>query len=342
MKLVIQIPCFNERDHIHETLAGLPRELPGFDAVEWIIIDDGSTDGTAELVEDLVDEVVRLPRNRGLAAAFRAGLDACLRRGADVIVNTDADNQYDARDIKLLVGPIVDHRADVVVGARPIVEIPHFSWSKKRLQRLGSAFVRWASSTDVPDAPSGFRALSREAAMRMNVFNDYTYTLETLVQAGQNGLSVTSVPIRVNGETRPSRLISSIPRYVMRSVETVIRSFVTYRPFRSFAVPGTLAFLIGFALGVRFLIFYVTGSGGGHVQSLILAALLLGIGFFLGVIGIVVDLIAVNRKLLEQLNYRIQAVEYGTRGDFQQSAVGPSPFLDESVESEFEAGARAR
>jgi len=309
-KLVIQIPCFNEEATLGITLSALPRKVAGVDTVEWLIIDDGSTDRTIEVATAHgVDHIVSLPRHQGLASAFVAGLEASLRVGADIIVNADADNQYRSDDIPTLIAPILTGKADIVVGSRPIAQMTHFSPIKKLLQRLGSWVVRLASKTDVPDAPSGFRAMSRDAAMRLHVFNDYTYTLETIIQAGQKGMIVTSVPIGTNEDLRPSRLVKSIPSYVWRQVMTLLRIFMTYRPFRFFAVPGTLLFSLGVAIGVRFLYFYFTKRGAGHVQSLILAALLVGIGFFLTVIGLLADLISVNRKLLERVDWRVQKIE---------------------------------
>jgi glycosyltransferase involved in cell wall biosynthesis len=306
-KLIIQIPCYNEELTLPATLADLPRKLPGIDQIEWLIIDDGSTDRTVEVAHECgVDHVVCLPGHQGLARGFMAGLNACLSRGADVIVNTDADNQYCAADIANLVEPILWREADIVIGARPISTIATFSPLKKMLQRLGSWTVRLASGTRVPDAPSGFRAFSRNAARRLNVFNDYTYTLETIIQAGQAGIRITSVPIRTNDQTRESRLIRSIPRYVFRSATIIVRSFITYRPFRAFAVPGVCSMSLGLLLSLRYLWFFFTTGGAGHIQSLILTALLIGIGFALVVVGLVADLIAVNRCLLEKLNERAQ------------------------------------
>ena len=310
IKVIIQIPCYNEEETLPETLAALPRELPGVDQVEWLVVDDGSGDRTVDVArEHGVDHVVKLPRNRGLSRAFMAGIRACLEAGADIIVNTDADNQYRASDIPALVDPILNGAADLVVGARPISEIRHFSPLKRVLQRLGSWVTRILSGTEVSDAVSGFRAISRKAAMQLHVFNDYTYTVETLIQAGQKGLAVRSVPIRVNPEQRPSRLVRSTPRYVLRQATTMLRIFVTYRPFRFFAVLGTGVFLLGFLLGLRFLYFYFTASGSGHVQSVILAALLLGLGIFLFLVGLLADLVAVNRRLLEDLEARLQRME---------------------------------
>jgi len=324
MKLIIQIPCFNEEATLPGTLADLPRTIPGIDEVEVLVIDDGSSDRTAEVARELrVDHIVRLPRNLGLARAFKAGLEASLAAGADLVVNTDADNQYRGEDIPALVKPILERRADIVVGARPIQEIEHFSPVKKALQRLGSQVVRWASRTSVPDAPSGFRAMTRAAAMRMHIFSEYTYTLETVIQAGQIGLTVVSVPIGVNPQSRPSRLIRSIPSYLRRSALTIVRIFMTYRPFKFFAIPGTMALLAGLLIGLRFLYLFAVGEGSGHVQSLLLGVLLLGTGFFLVVVGLLADLIAVNRKLLEEVDYRIQELR-----DRLDGAPAAAPRLD--------------
>jgi len=304
MKLIIQIPCLNEAETLSITLAALPRKVFGFDIVEWLIIDDGSRDDTVRVAKaNGVDHVVSHSRNQGLARAFMTGLDSCLRLGADVIVNTDADNQYNADDISNLTAPILARRADIVVGARPIESIKHFSMAKKLLQKLGSWVVRVASKTDIPDAPSGFRAMSRSAAQRLMVFNDYTYTLETIIQAGQKNMAITSVPIRINKDLRPSRLVKSIPSYIQRSIVTIVRIFIIYRPFRFFATIGLALFGAGFLIGLRFLLQYLSGEGGGHVQSLILAALLLGIGFQTLLIAFVADLLAANRRLIEDLRY---------------------------------------
>ncbi len=315
MKLIIQIPCYNEEEVLGIALAELPREIPGIDVVEWMIIDDGSSDRTVEVaLSNGVDHVVRLPRNQGLAKAFMAGLEAGLKAGADIIVNTDADNQYCAYDIPKLVEPIISGEAEIVIGARPIAETAHFSPVKKYLQRLGSLVVRFASKTEVQDAPSGFRAISRDAAARINVFNEYTYTLETIIQAGQKNMAIMSVPIRTNEDLRPSRLVKSIPSYVNRSILTIFRIFMTYKPFVFFTIPGVISFGLGVLICLRFLYFYFTGDGTGHVQSLILGALLLGTGFFLVVVGLMADLISVNRKLLEKLNWKIQTIEESVQG----------------------------
>ncbi len=309
-KLIIQIPCFNEEETLGKTLEALPRAVPGIETVEWLVIDDGSTDRTVAIArEHGVDHIVRLPSNKGLAKAFLAGIDASIRAGADIIVNTDGDNQYCADDIPTLIEPILEGRAELVVGARPIVQIETFSPLKKVLQRIGSWVVRRASRTTIPDAPSGFRAMSRNAAMSINVFNEHTYTLETIIQAGIKNMGLLSVPVRVNKVTRPSRLIRSLRSYLKASIITIVRISMTYRPLRFFAVPGLGALAIGFLLGLRFVYHYLTGNGGGHVQSLILAALLLGGGSFLIVMGLVADLMAVNRKLLEDIKRRVWKLE---------------------------------
>lgn len=308
MKLIIQIPCYNEAETLAATLADLPREAPGFDTVEWLVVDDGSTDGTRQVALDNgADHVVRHTSNQGLARAFMTGLNACLQRGADVIVNTDADNQYDASCIPALVAPILAGTAEIVVGERPIQVIRHFSPLKKMLQKLGSRVVRIASGTNIPDAPSGFRAISRGAAQQIAVFSDYTYTLETIIQAGQKHIAITSVPVAVNEDLRPSHLVPSIWYYIARSVVTIVRVFVIYRPFRFFSSLAAVTFLAGFAIGVRFLVFYLSGDGGGHVQSLILATLLMGAGFQLFLVAFIADLLAANRKLMEDLLYRVRS-----------------------------------
>jgi len=305
MKLIIQIPCFNEAGTLSIALAALPRYVPGIDSVEWLIIDDGSHDETIEVAKaNGVDHVVRHMGNKGLASAFMSGLEASLRLDADVIVNTDADNQYNADDIPALVKPILEHSAEIVVGARPIETIEHFSPIKKILQKLGSWVVRVASKTDIPDAPSGFRAMSRTAAQKLMVFNNYTYTLETIIQAGQKNMTIVSVPIRVNCDLRPSKLVKSIPSYIKRSIITIIRIFVIYRPFRFFGTIGAVLFSAGFLIGLRFLWHYLQGNGEGHIQSLILASVLLGMGFQTILVAFVADLLAANRKLLEDIRFK--------------------------------------
>lgn len=319
-KLIIQIPCYNEEKTLGITLSGLPRAVPGFDVVEWLIIDDGSTDGTADVAKAYgVEHIIRHPVNKGLAAAFMTGLHACLDAGADVIVNTDADNQYYAGDIENLATPILEGRAEMVVGARPIEQTEHFSPIKKLLQRLGSRVVRIASQTSVEDAPSGFRAISRDVAMRLNVFSEYTYTLETIIQAGQKGFSIVSVPVRTNPDLRESRLLKNISSYVQRSVLTIFRIFITYRPLRFFGFSGSVLFFLGFLIGLRFLVLYFSGEGQGNIQSLILSALLLGGGFQLIIVGLIADLIAVNRKMLENIQYRISAMAYKKQPETRQN-----------------------
>jgi glycosyltransferase involved in cell wall biosynthesis len=305
MKLIIQIPCFNEESSLPITLSELPKTMPGFDNVEWLVIDDGSTDNTAEIATNHgVHHVVRHVQNQGLAKAFMTGLDACLSLGADVIVNTDADNQYRASDIEQLVAPILSHEAEIVIGARPIGDTAHFSFIKKTLQRLGSWVVRVVSGTDIEDAPSGFRAFAASAAQKLMVFNEYTYTLETIIQAGQKNIPICSVPIGTNADLRPSRLVRSMPSYIVRSFTTIIRIFVVYRPFRFFMTLGTILFLFGVLIGVRFLWFYIAEEGAGHVQSLILASVFLGMGFQTILIAFVADLLAANRRLLEEQRQR--------------------------------------
>ena len=309
-KLIIQIPCYNEEEALPATLAELPREMPGIELVEWLVIDDGSTDRTAEVArEHGVDHIVRFQRNRGLAAAFVAGLEASVKAGADVVVNTDADNQYNAADIPKLVAPILAEEAEIVIGARPIATTRHFSTFKKLMQRLGSGLTRSISKTQVQDAPSGFRAMSREAAMKLHVFNRYSYTVETIIQAGQKGMAIISVPVSTNEDVRPSRLVRSVWGYTWRQVLTMARIFITYNPFRFFAALGLIVFLTGLLISLRFVYFYVTVGGQGHVQSLILSALLMGMGFFLAIVGVIADLISVNRMLLEGLDWRLQKVE---------------------------------
>ena len=302
MKLVIQIPAWNEEAHLGETIAALPRNVAGFDRVEILVVDDGSDDATATVAREAGAGVVRLPVHRGLAVAFAAGIDAALERGADVIVNTDADGQYDARDIPALTAPILAGDAQMVIGDRQVHTIRHFSATKKLLQKLGSWVVRKISRTDVVDATSGFRAISREAALKLHVFTRFTYTLETILQAGEAGLKVVSVPVRTKTEeTRPSRLFRSNTGYVLRSLESIARIVVLYNPLRIFLRIGALPVIVGLALLGRFLYYYVTGQGpAGHVQSLILAVILITVGVQVWVVGVVADLIAVNRRLLEE------------------------------------------
>lgn len=313
MKLIIQIPCYNEEESLPRTFADLPRQIDGVDSIEYLIIDDGSTDGTVEIARELgIHHVVSFKQNKGLARGFMAGIDACLRLGADIIVNTDADNQYNGEDIKKLVQPILHHQADIVIGERPIAQTEHFSWMKKRCQRIGSMAVRIASQTDVPDAPSGFRAYSREAALHLNVINEYTYTLETIIQAGRNKAAITSVPIRTNPEMRKSRLFSSMWTYIKKSALVIIRSYMMYKPLRFFGTIGIISIAAGLILGIRFLVYYFTGTGAGHVQSLILVAILTLLGVQLIVAGLQADIISANRKILEDIQYRIRKMDSQT------------------------------
>lgn len=311
MKLIIQIPCYNEAETLEIALNDLPKKIEGIDCIEYLIINDGSKDKTVEVAKKWgVHHVVNFKQNKGLAKGFMAGLDGCLRNGADIIVNTDADNQYCGEDIEKLIRPILNGEADMVVGARPIDETEHFSWIKKKLQHFGSWVVRKASNTDIPDAPSGFRAFSREAAMRINVVNDYTYTLETIVQAGREKIAITSVPIRTNGELRPSRLFNSIMGYVKKSMLTIIRAYMMYKPLRCFTFVATVPTLIGLLIGFRYLYFVAMGTSGGHVQSLLLACTLIILGFVTLVVGLLADVLAANRKLIEDAQYHVRRAEY--------------------------------
>lgn len=311
MKLIIQIPCLNEAETLEIALNDLPKHIDGIDEIEYLIINDGSVDNTVEVAKNWgVNYVVSFKKNKGLAKGFMAGIDACLKNGADIIVNTDADNQYCGEDIEKLVRPILEGKADVVIGERPIDDTEHFSPLKKKLQHLGSYVVRKASQTNIPDAPSGFRAFSREAAMHLNVMNNYTYTLETIVQAGRSSWAITSVPIRTNGELRKSRLFHSMGAYVKRSMITIIRAYMMYRPLTFFSVLGLIPFTGGFLIGLRFLLFWINGAGSGHVQSLIFASTLMLLGFMTFIVGLQADVIANNRKILEDIQYRIRKSEY--------------------------------
>ena len=309
MKLIIQIPCYNEEQTLLQTINDLPKQIEGIDEIEYLIIDDGSTDKTVEVARELgVHHIVSFKQNKGLAKGFMAGIDACLHLGADIIVNTDADNQYCGADIEKLVGPIIEQKADIVIGERPIDETDHFSWRKKKFQRIGSWVVRIASKTDIPDAPSGFRAYSREAALRLNVINEYTYTLETIIQAGWNKTAITSVPIRTNPEIRKSRLFSSMWSYMKKSSTVIIRAFMMYNPLRFFMTLG-ISIVLGLAVGIRFLYYYFNGAGEGHIQSLILVAILMLLGIQAIIAGLQADIIAANRKILEDIQYRIRKIE---------------------------------
>lgn len=302
MKLFIQIPCYNEEKTLSIALAALPKNVAGFDLVEVLIIDDGSSDDTVKVAKEFgVKHFVKLSSNQGLAKGFMAGLNYCLKNGADVIINTDADNQYNADDIPKLTQPILDKKAELVIGARPITDIQHFSLLKKMLQKIGSWVVRVVSNANISDAPSGFRAISKNAAKQMNVFNDYTYTLETIIQAGKKRIAITSVPIRTNADLRPSKLVISTTSYIKRSIITILRIFVVYKPFAFFMSIGLLLLIIGLGLGLRFLYFYLIGDGDGHIQSVILSAIFITVGFQTGLIAFIADLLAVNRQLLEEI-----------------------------------------
>jgi glycosyltransferase involved in cell wall biosynthesis len=310
VKLVIQIPCYNEEGHLAETLASLPRSLPGFDAVETLIIDDGSTDGTVGVARRAgATYLLRFPVHLGLARAFSAGLDAALKLGAEVIVNTDADNQYRGADIALLVQPILAGRADMVIGDRAPHRVAHFGATKRMLQVVGSWVVRQLSGTSVPDATSGFRAFSRRAAMRLNVFSEFTYTLETIIQAGKKHIAIAHVPIATNPETRPSRLFGHMSTYLRHSVGTLVRIYALYEPLKVFFRLGGLCVLAGTLIGIRFVVSYLAGDGAGHIQSLIFAAVLLIVGFQTLLIGLIADLIGGNRALLEDALFRVRAIE---------------------------------
>lgn len=314
LKLIIQIPCFNEEQTIGETLKDLPRSLPGVETIEYLIIDDGSIDNTIEAARIAgAHHIKKLGNHAGLAAAFRAGLEESLRLGADIIVNTDADNQYYAGDIPKLIEPILRGQADLVIGDRQITNYVDFSPLKRYLQKLGSRVIAMASGLEILDATSGFRAFSREAALRTLVLSDYSYTLETLIQAGANHTAVKFVPVRTNKQTRPSRLMRNIPHYLAYSSATIIRAYTMYRPLIVFTIISII-FLIGGMIGtIRFLIFYFTGQGAGHIQSLILSAVLLIVGFQIFLIGLLADLIGFNRKMLEDLTYRLRRLELGEK-----------------------------
>lgn len=311
MKLIIQIPCYNEAETLEIALNDLPKELEGIDSIEYLIINDGSKDNTVEVAKRWgVHHVVNFKQNKGLAKGFMAGLDGCLLNGADIIVNTDADNQYCGEDIVKLIQPILDGQADIVIGARPIDETEHFSFIKKKLQHFGSWVVRKASNTNIPDAPSGFRAFSREAAMRINVVNDYTYTLETIVQAGREKIPMTSVPIRTNPELRESRLFKSIWGYVKKSVLTILRAYMMYKPLKFFSYMALPFITLGLLIGIRFIFYYVNGAGSGHVQSLILACTMVIVGVLTGMMGLIGDIMAANRKILQDVQYSERRERY--------------------------------
>jgi glycosyltransferase involved in cell wall biosynthesis len=337
MKLIVQIPCFNEASQLPETLAQIPRSVPGFDEVEWLVIDDGSQDDTIAVARAHgVHHVVRLTNNKGLAAAFQAGLDACLKLGADVIVNTDADNQYHGGDIPKLVAPILAGEADMVIGDREIDKIEHFSPLKKRLQRLGSVVVRRASGTRVPDTTSGFRAYNREAALQVQVVSKFTYTLETIIQAGKMLVAVDHVPIRTNPQTRPSRLFPSMWAYVRRNATSIFRVYTLYEPLRAFLAAAALTALVGGVIWARFLWFFFFGDGQGHIQSLILGSTLFIVAVQFAALGVLGDILAGSRVLQQRILERVRRVEL-------QVGVAPSHYEpgEEVTGQEATTGAQA-
>jgi glycosyltransferase involved in cell wall biosynthesis len=309
MKLIIQIPCYNEAESLPTTLRALPLAIPGITSIETLIIDDCSTDGTAAVARSLgVNHIVQFPKHQGLARGFAAGLEACLRAGADIIVNTDADNQYCADDIPALVEPILQKQAELVIGDRGVKNVANFSPVKRWLQGLGSWVVSQASNLDVPDAASGFRAISRQAALRLLILSDYSYTLETLIQAGARHMAVAYVPVRTNPPMRASRLVRSLPNYLGRSAATISRAYTLYRPFKVFTALGALITGVGVLIGLRYLLFFF-GRDPGHLESVILSAILIIVGFQVGLIGLIADSIAFNRKILEEVLYRLRILE---------------------------------
>ena len=345
MKLIVQIPCYNEEATLPETVAAIPRHIEGIATVEILVIDDGSTDRTVAIARSLgVDHIVTQTRNRGLANAFRTGLDACLKAGADIIVNTDGDNQYSGADIPRLVRPILDGRADIVVGDRETRQVAHFSPLKKLLQAMGSWVVRRLSGVDVPDAVSGFRAISREAAMRLNIVSGFSYTIEMLIQAGRKRMAVASVPITTNKVMRKSRLFKSIPDFIKRSVATMLRIYAMYQPLKVFAVVGAVLAVIGSLPVLRFLYYYAIGDGDGHVQSLVLGGVLIIIAVVSFLIGLVADLIGFNRQLLEITLEKVREMELKLTRMEEDRRIAPRPVgrPDLSLASHSEARLLAR
>jgi len=310
MKVIVQIPCFNEEKTLPLTLRDIPRSMEGVDSVEILIVDDGSTDKTVAIAKELgVNHIVSNVCNKGLAYSYVTALDACLRLGADIIVNTDGDNQYKGQDIPKLIAPILRGEAELVVGDRQTDTIEHFSNAKKKLQKMGSWVVRLLSDTDIADAVSGFRAISRKAAMRMNIVTGYSYTVESIIQAGKKGLAITSVPVGTNNKTRESRLVKSVPRFISRQINTMLRMYTMYQPLRVFFMIGFLFILLGLIPSMRFLYFYISGTGSGHIQSLILASIFFVIGFQILVLGLIGDVISFNRRLIEETLLRVRRIE---------------------------------
>jgi glycosyltransferase involved in cell wall biosynthesis len=330
VKLIIQIPCYNEEKNLSRTIHDLPRQIEGIDSIEVLIVDDGSTDDTYKVASSLgVDHIVHFPNRRGLAHAFSSGINAAVSLGADIIVNTDADNQYCGADIEKLIEPILKGKADVVIGDRNVATIQHFSFLKRKLQMFGSWVVRQVSGTKIPDATSGFRAYSREAALRVQVLTDFTYTLETIISAGKKRMAIYHIPVRTNPQTRESRLFHSMGDYIKKSVVTIIRIYTHYEPLKIFFYIGAIPFLIGVAIGIRFLYYYFFGNSQGHIQSLILAAVLLIVGFQIVLIGLVSDLIFGNRKLLEEILYRLKKAEFSLPN--KSESLNYSESLEEKV-----------
>jgi len=310
MKIIVQIPCLNEEETLPQTIHDIPRDIEGVDRVEILVLDDGSTDRTADVARELgVDHVISNSKTQGLARTFRKGIDACLHLGADIIVNTDGDNQYRGQDIPRLIAPLIAKKADIVVGDRQTNTVPHFSWRKKLFQRFGSWVVRYLSGLDIPDAVSGFRAISRDAAIRLNIISPFSYTIEMLIQAGKKHMAVASVPIGTNPKTRESRLFKAAPEFIERSLSTMIRMYAMYQPLRVFFLIGSVITLIGIFPIIRFLYFYFTEGGFGHLQSLVLGGVLVIIGFITLVIGLVADLISFNRQLIEMTLERVRSLE---------------------------------